>query len=52
MIKFAVTRPKERIASIKHGVNMLKWHEDNYLKHFDIKVDSNMTIVSNISQLW
>ncbi|KAH7370050.1 Piwi domain-containing protein [Rhexocercosporidium sp. MPI-PUGE-AT-0058] len=44
MIKFAVTRPKERIASIKHGVNMLKWHEDNYLKHFDIKVDPNMTV--------
>ncbi|CZS95190.1 related to argonaute like post-transcriptional gene silencing protein QDE-2 [Rhynchosporium agropyri] len=43
MIKFAVTRPKERIQSIEHGVNMLKWHEDRYLKHFEIKVNPHMT---------
>ncbi|KAL2072104.1 hypothetical protein VTL71DRAFT_11447 [Oculimacula yallundae] len=43
MIKFAVTRPKERIQSIEHGVNMLKWHEDRYLKHFDVKVNPTMT---------
>jgi hypothetical protein len=46
MIKFAVTRPKERLESIKHGVGMLKWGQDPYLKHFGLQIDPNMTIVS------
>ena len=46
MIKFAVTRPNDRIESIKHGVGMLKWNNDKYLNHFGIKIDPNMTIVS------
>ena len=46
MIKFAVTRPKERIASIQHGIGMLKWHEDKYLGHFGIKIDPNMTMTN------
>jgi Argonaute linker 2 domain len=45
MIKFAVTRPKERLESIRHGVGMLKWHEDIYLDHFGLKIDPNMTKV-------
>lgn len=43
MIKFAVTRPRERIASIKHGVGMLKWNDDPYLRYFGVKVDPEMT---------
>jgi eukaryotic translation initiation factor 2C len=45
MIKFAVTRPKQRIESILHGVGMLKWNEDPYMQHFGMKVDSQMTLV-------
>ena len=44
MIKFAVTRPKERLASIQHGVGMLKWQQDRYLDHFGLKVDPNLTL--------
>ncbi|KAE8440738.1 hypothetical protein EG329_006633 [Mollisiaceae sp. DMI_Dod_QoI] len=43
MIKFAVTRPKERIASIRHGIGMLKWNQDRYLNHYGVKIDDNMT---------
>lgn len=43
MIKFAVTRPKERLTAIQHGVGMLKWHSDPYLSFFGLKVDPNMT---------
>lgn len=46
MIKFAVTRPKERMESIRHGIGMLKWTEDKYLKAFNIKIDPNMTQVN------
>jgi eukaryotic translation initiation factor 2C len=46
MIKFAVTRPKQRIESIQHGVGMLKWAQDPYLGYFGMKVDPNMTVVS------
>lgn len=46
MIKFAVTRPKERIAAINHGVDMLKWHADPYLNHYGIKVDPTMTLTN------
>ena len=46
MIKFAVTRPKQRLESIQHGIGMLKWKDDHYLKYFGMEVDSNMTVVS------
>ncbi|KUJ10732.1 eukaryotic translation initiation factor-like protein 2C 2 [Mollisia scopiformis] len=46
MIKFAVTRPKERIASIQHGIGMLRWNEDKYLRHYGVKIDSNMTLTN------
>jgi len=48
MIKFAVTRPAQRIQSINHGLSMLKWHEDPYLKHFDTQIEQNMTVVSTL----
>ncbi|KAG0647251.1 RNA interference pathway ago1 [Hyphodiscus hymeniophilus] len=44
MIKFAVTRPKERLQAINHGVEMLKWQSDRYLDFFDLKVDPNLTL--------
>lgn len=49
MIKFAVTRPKDRLESIKHGTDMLKWSEDRYLQYFGLRVDPNMTQVCLIS---
>jgi eukaryotic translation initiation factor 2C len=49
MIKFAVTRPKQRIEAIEHGVSMLKWGQDPYLKHYGIKIDPQMTVVSKFS---
>lgn len=51
MIKFAVTRPKERLRSIEHGTAMLKWSQDPYLGHYGIKVDPNMTVVSTYCYL-
>lgn len=46
MIKFAVTRPKERIKSIQNGIDMLKWNQDPYMRHFGFAVEPNMTLVS------
>jgi len=43
MIKFAVTRPAQRIQSINHGIGMLKWDQDPYLKHFGMEIDGRMT---------
>ncbi|PQE04484.1 piwi domain-containing protein [Rutstroemia sp. NJR-2017a BVV2] len=43
MIKFAVTRPKARIESIKHGLDMLNWNQDPYLKHYGCKIENTMT---------
>lgn len=51
MIKFAVTRPKQRIESINHGVGMLKWTEDPYMKHFGMSIDPQMTLVSLPSRI-
>ncbi|KAI9834225.1 MAG: hypothetical protein M1819_003063 [Sarea resinae] len=42
MIKFAVTRPKERIDAINHGLLMLEWHEDKYLKNYGLQIDPKM----------
>lgn len=43
MIKFAVTRPKQRLEAIYHGLQMLKWHDDRYLKFYQTIVDPRMT---------
>jgi hypothetical protein len=50
MIKFAVTRPKQRLEAINHGCGMLKWNEDPYMAHFGMKVDPAMTVVGCSSQ--
>lgn len=44
MIKFAVTRPKERLGAIQTGIGMLKWAQDPYLNHFGVKIDTNLTL--------
>ncbi|KAI9745991.1 MAG: hypothetical protein M1818_000672 [Claussenomyces sp. TS43310] len=46
MIKFAVTRPKQRIEAIQQGVKMLKWNEDPYFMHYGIEIDPSMTITN------
>jgi eukaryotic translation initiation factor 2C len=46
MIKFAVTPPKQRIQAIQTGVDMLNWPEDDYLKHFGVQVEPNMTVTT------
>ncbi|KAL3426357.1 eukaryotic translation initiation factor 2c [Phlyctema vagabunda] len=43
MIKFAVTRPKERSAAIHEGVEMLKWSQDPYLRHYGMQIEPNMS---------
>lgn len=47
MIKFAVTRPKQRLESIHTGVDMLKWGTDPNLKEFGLQMEKNFTVVSN-----
>lgn len=41
MIKFAVTLPKERWAAVQHGVKLLDWAEDPYLRHFGLQINPN-----------
>ncbi|KAM3081262.1 Protein argonaute [Clarireedia jacksonii] len=43
MIKFAVTRPKARLDAIKHGLGMLNWPQDPYLKHYGCQIETTMT---------
>ncbi|KAI1815099.1 Piwi-domain-containing protein [Poronia punctata] len=42
MIKTAVTRPPKRRAAIMEGFNMMKYHEDPYLREFGIQVQPSM----------
>ncbi|CAG8972388.1 hypothetical protein HYALB_00007141 [Hymenoscyphus albidus] len=46
MIKFAVTRPKQRLDSIMSGVNMLNWGTDRYHKAFGLEIDRNFTVTN------
>jgi eukaryotic translation initiation factor 2C len=41
MIKFAVTLPKDRWAAVQHGVRLLNWPNDPYLRHYGLQVNSN-----------
>ncbi|KAK1917141.1 hypothetical protein P3342_011986 [Pyrenophora teres f. teres] len=41
MIKFAVTLPKERWAAVQHGIRLLNWTNDPYLRHYDLQVSPN-----------
>jgi eukaryotic translation initiation factor 2C len=38
MIKFAVTLPKERWAAVQHGVRLLNWANDPYLKKYGLDI--------------
>lgn len=42
MIKFAVTRPAERRATIVKGLEKLNWDADPYLKAYGVKISSAM----------
>ncbi|KAI1456275.1 Piwi-domain-containing protein [Annulohypoxylon moriforme] len=44
MIKRAATRPNQRRTDIMEGIKRIKWPEDQYLKAFGIKIDSNMVV--------
>ncbi|KAH9879905.1 hypothetical protein J1614_001929 [Plenodomus biglobosus] len=41
MIKFAVTLPKDRWAAVQHGVRLLDWPNDPYLRHYGLQVNPN-----------
>lgn len=45
MIKFAVTLPKERWAAVEHGLKMLDWPNDPYMKAFGLNVSTQPTQV-------
>lgn len=45
MIKFAVTRPAERLKSIQFGVNMLDWAHDPNLREIGLEIEPTMTKV-------
>jgi eukaryotic translation initiation factor 2C len=45
MIKFAVTLPKERWAAVQHGVRLLNWPNDPYLRHYGLQVNLNASKV-------
>jgi len=49
MIKFAVTRPPQRMAHIQDGINMLGWAEDPVLKQYGMSINPTMTTVSQAS---
>jgi eukaryotic translation initiation factor 2C len=41
MIKFAVTLPEERWGAVNHGIGMLDWGSDPYLKNYGLKISSS-----------
>ncbi|KAI9771459.1 MAG: hypothetical protein M1840_002079 [Geoglossum simile] len=43
MIKFAVTRPPQRMAHIQEGINMLSWADDPVLKQYGVSISPTMT---------
>lgn len=45
MIKFAVTLPKDRWAAVEHGLRMLDWPNDPYLKAFGVEISTQPTVV-------
>ncbi|EKG10810.1 Argonaute/Dicer protein PAZ [Macrophomina phaseolina MS6] len=44
MIKFAVTPPQERWASVEHGLKMLDWPNDPALAHFGLKINTRPVV--------
>ncbi|KAI9772770.1 MAG: hypothetical protein M1839_002315 [Geoglossum umbratile] len=43
MIKFAVTRPPQRMTHIQDGINMLDWANDPVLKQYGMSISPTMT---------
>lgn len=46
MIKFAVTAPPQRWASIEHGLKMLNWPNDPMLRAYGMEIKPEKTIVN------
>lgn len=42
MIKFAVTKPADRLSSIEYGLKMLDWQNDPAFKHYGLQIQGNM----------
>lgn len=45
MIKVAVTNPNERWRDIEHGLGMVDWANDPYLRHYKMNIAPNQTVV-------
>jgi eukaryotic translation initiation factor 2C len=45
MIKFAVEPPPQRWRAIEHGLKMLNWQSDPFLKQHGLQIDARKTIV-------
>ena len=45
MIKFAVTPPAERWKAVEHGLGMVDWQNDPYLKNYGMKINSSPAVV-------
>ena len=46
MIKYAVTRPFQRMTDIEAGIKKLDWAGDKMLKTYGLTIDPNMIEVS------
>ncbi|EON65194.1 hypothetical protein W97_04431 [Coniosporium apollinis CBS 100218] len=44
MIKFAVTLPQDRWSAIEHGLNMLNWENDPFLRNYGMNISKKMTV--------
>lgn len=42
MIKFAVTKPNDRLAAIETGLKMLDWQKDPAFQHYGLQVQGTM----------
>ncbi|KAA6409085.1 MAG: eukaryotic translation initiation factor 2c [Lasallia pustulata] len=42
MIRFAVTKPSERLTAIEKGLKMLDWENDPAFKHYGLKIQGSM----------
>ena len=47
MIKFAVSRPNDRMVSIRNGLKTLDWESDPILNRYGIKIANQMLTVSS-----
>ena len=46
MIKFAVTRPDQRMKDIQTGINKLNWTGDKMLQAYGLSINPNMIEVT------